>query len=145
MFKKIISLLSIIIFNIVCSQVIAQENFYEQGKKRYLEKKLDDAKFLFQRSIVFNPKETKSYLYLAKIYNLEENQKEEEKNVTTVLLLDPSNEDAIYMLMKINLKKSNYLEVRKSLTNFVKVCKKLCEENSQIQDALKNIESKNES
>jgi tetratricopeptide (TPR) repeat protein len=145
MFKKIISLLSIIIFNIVCSQVIAQENFYEQGKKRYLEKKLDDAKFLFQRSIVFNPKETKSYLYLAKIYNLEENQKEEEKNVTTVLLLDPSNEDAIYMLMKINLKKSNYLEVRKSLTNFVKVCKKLCEKEKSILESLKNIEPKNES
>ena len=145
MFKKIISLLSIIIFNIVCSQVIAQENFYEQGKKRYLEKKLDDAKFLFQRSIVFNPKETKSYLYLAKIYNLEENQKEEEKNVTTVLLLDPSNEDAIYMLMKINLKKSNYLEVRKSLTNFVKVCKKLCEKEKSILESLKNIEPKTES
>ena len=145
MFKKIISLLSIIIFNIVCSQVIAQENFYEQAKKRYLEKKLDDAKFLFQRSIVFNPKETKSYLYLAKIYNLEENQKEEEKNVTTVLLLDPSNEDAIYMLMKINLKKSNYLEVRKSLTNFVKVCKKLCEKEKSILESLKNIEPKNES
>jgi len=47
--------------------------------------------------------------------------------------------------MKINLKKSNYLEVRKSLTNFVKVCKKLCEKEKSILESLKNIEPKNES
>ena len=145
MYKKTIPLLCIIIFSIVCNQALTQENFYEQGKKRYLEKKLDDAKFLFQRSIVFNPKEKRSYLYLAKIYNLQENQKEEEKNITSVLLLDPLDEEAIYMLMEINLKKSNYLDVRKSLTNFVKVCKKLCEKEKSILDSLKNLEPKNES
>ena len=78
----------------------ALENFYEEGKKRYNEKKFDEAKFLLQRSIVFNPKEYKSYLYLAKIYNSEKNKKEEEKNIRTVLLLDPKNEEAIFILMK---------------------------------------------
>ena len=30
---------------------------------------------MFQRNIVFNPKDAQSYLYLAKIYNFEENEK----------------------------------------------------------------------
>jgi len=144
MYKKIIHLI-IISFFIYHSLAISLENFYESGKQKYEEKKLDDAKFLFQRSIVFNPKESKSYLYLAKIYNLEENQIEEEKNIKTVLLLDPENEEAIYMLMKVDLKKSNYSEVRKSLIIFSKICKDLCKEQKSILKSLKNLEPKNES
>ena len=45
------------------------ENFYEKGLKLYNDKKYNDAKFMFERSIVFNPKDSNSYLYLAKIYN----------------------------------------------------------------------------
>merc|ERR1711966_486122 len=88
--------------------LLADNNFFEEGKKKYLEKNYDESKFLFQKSIVFNPKDTNSYLYLAKIYNFEENKKEEEKNINTVLLLDPKNEEATYMLIEIELKKSNY-------------------------------------
>ena len=47
-------------------------------------------------------------LYLAKIYNHEENQRKEEYNLDTALLIEPNNEEAILMLMKIALKKSNY-------------------------------------
>ena len=60
--------------------LLADNNFFEEGKKKYLEKNYDESKFLFQRSIVFNPKDANSYLYLAKIYNSENNKKEEEKN-----------------------------------------------------------------
>ena len=77
--KKTKLLLIIIIFLSTITTTFAQENFYEKGKKKYNENKLEDAKFLFQRSIVFNPKKAKSYLYLAKIYNFEKNQKELEK------------------------------------------------------------------
>ena len=52
---------------------------------------MEDSKFLFQRNIVFNPKDAKSYLYLAKIYNYEENENEEIKNLKTALLLAPDN------------------------------------------------------
>ena len=64
---------------------------------------------MFQRNIVFNPKDAKSYLYLAKIYNSEENEREEEKNLNTTLLLEPNNEEAMFMLINIRLKRSNYL------------------------------------
>ena len=127
------------------NKVLAENNFFEEGLKKYEEKKYDDSKFLFQRSLVFNPKEINSYLYLAKIYNFEKNKNEEEKNVNTVLLLDPKNEEAIYMLMKIELKRSNYTKVKKLSENFSKVCKKICEKKNLILNSLKNLESKNES
>ena len=51
-------------------------------------------------------------LYLAKIYNHEENQRKEEYNLDTALLIEPNNEEVILMLMKIALKKSNYSKVK---------------------------------
>ena len=108
-------------------------------------KKYDDAKFLFERNIVFNPKNVDSYLYLAKIYNKREEQKKEQQNLDTVLLIEPSNEEAILMSMKIALEKSNYSKVKKLSETFIKVCKNLCDENDKIKKSLKNIESKNES
>ncbi len=46
----------------------SKENFFDEGLRLFQEKKYEDAKFLLERSIVFNPKHAKSYLYLAKIY-----------------------------------------------------------------------------
>jgi hypothetical protein len=145
MIKKNKLILTIFLFLSFTNFLFAENNFYEQGKKKYLEKNYEDSKFLFQRSIVFNPKDINSYLYLAKIFNIEENQKEEEKNIITTLLLDPENEEAIYMLMEVELKKSNYSKVKKLTQDFIKVCKNLCEKNSSILDKLKNLEPKNES
>ena len=121
------------------------ENFYDQAVDKFNAKKFDDSKFLFHRNIVFNPTDAKSYLYLAKIFNSEKNQKEEEKNLNTTLLLEPNNEEAMLMLMKIALEKSNYSKVKSLSEDFVKVCKNLCDENKSILESLANLEPKNES
>ena len=89
----------------------SKENFFDEGLKLYKDKKYEDARFMFERGIVFNPKDSKSYLYLAKIYNIEEDQENEEKNLEATLLIEPDNEEAILMTMKIALKKSNYSKV----------------------------------
>ena len=123
----------------------SNENFFEKGLELYKNKKFDDAKFMFERSIVFNPKDSNSYLYLAKIYNHQEDQKKEEKNLDATLLIEPDNEEAILMLMKIGLEKSNYSKVKNLSKTFTQVCKKLCNENKKILETLENIEPKNES
>tara|TARA_X000001036_G_scaffold189689_1_gene178857 strand:+ start:894 stop:1331 length:438 start_codon:yes stop_codon:yes gene_type:complete len=138
-------LLTLGLFLSFSHSLLAENNFFEEGKKKYLEKKYDESKFLFQRSIVFNPKDIKSYLYLAKIFRIEKNKKEEEKNIETTLLLDPTNEEATYILMEIELKKSNYSKVKELTENFVKICKTLCKKNDLILKELKNLEPKNES
>ena len=124
---------------------LSNENFFKKGLKFYNDKKYNDARFMFERSIVFNPKDSYSYLYLAKIYNFEEDQKKEEKNLKAALLIEPSNEEAILMSMKIALKKSNYSKVKDLSKTFTKVCKKLCEENKGILETLANIEPKDDS
>ncbi|MDB9811622.1 hypothetical protein OAB95_04095 [Candidatus Pelagibacter sp.] len=143
--KKNRFILIVFLFLTLPNILLAESLFFNEGKKKYEEKKYEDSKFLFQRSIVFNPKDINSYLYLAKIYNFEENKKEEEKNIETVLLLDPNNEEAIYMLIKIELKKSNYSKVKRLNENFLKSCEKLCDKKQSILDSLKNIEPKNDS
>ena len=126
----------------VSNNLIANENFFNKGLKLYNDKKYEDARFMFERSIVFNPTDSNSYLYLAKIYNIEKNQKKEEKNLETTLLIEPGNEEAILMSMKIALEKSNYLKVKNLSKTFTKVCKKLCDENKSILGTLDNIEPK---
>jgi tetratricopeptide (TPR) repeat protein len=129
----------------VSGQVIANDQFFEEAKKKFDEKKIQDSKFLFQKNIVFNPKNAKSYLYLAKIYKSEENQIKELKNLNTTLLLEPKNEEAMQMLIEIELKKSNYSKVKKLIKNFKVICVELCEKNTQFDKKLKNIEPKNDS
>ena len=70
---KIIGLILLIAsFN---STSFSKENFFNEALKLYKKEKYEDARFLFERNIVFNPKDANSYLYLAKIYNQEENQR----------------------------------------------------------------------
>ena len=141
--KLFVSILLLCIF--ISTEVFAKENFFDEAKNKYDEKKLEDSKFLFQRNIVFNPKDAKSYLYLAKIYNSEENERKEIKYLKTTLLLEPDNEEAMYMLIDIELKKSNFSEVKKLKKNFIIICSSFCDKTKSINERLKNIEAKNES
>ena len=145
MIKKF-NLMIIFLFSICyISNALSENNFFLEAKKNFDEKKYDNSKFLFQRNIVFNPKDESSYLYLAKIYSLEENEKAKQKNIDTVLLLNPNNEEAIYILMEIELNKSNYSKVHELAEDFTKVCVKLCDNKNSILESLKNLEPKNES
>ena len=142
--NKILKLITVIYFLLISSNLaFGKENFFDEALKMYQNKKYEDARFMLERNIVYNPKDAKSYLYLAKIYNHEENQKKEEYNLETTLLIEPDNEEAILMLMKIALKKSNYSQVKDLSQTFSKVCDKLCYENNEIQKSLKNIEPEN--
>jgi tetratricopeptide (TPR) repeat protein len=144
--SKIFKLIFIIVlFFSFNTQAFSKENFFKKALKLYEKEKYEDARFLFERNIVFNPKDATSYLYLAKIYNHKENQRKEELNLETALLIEPDNEEAILMMMKIAIVKSNYDEVKNLSDTFSKVCKNLCDENQEIIESLKNIDPKNES
>ena len=117
-----------------------ENNFYIDAKKLFEEKKFEESKFLFQRNIVYNPKDAKSYLYLAKIYKKENDNFEEEKNLNTTLLLEPRNEEAMYLLIDIELKRSNFSKVDELKKNFKKICLTLCEKLALINSRLKELE-----
>ena len=100
--------------------------------------------FLFQKNIVFNPKNEESYLYLAKIFNKDENEEQEEINLNNVLLLNPKNDEAIYMLILLKIKQSDYDHVKKLIDQFSMVCKSLCYKKTKIQKSFKKLIPENE-
>lgn len=136
---------ALIIFITITTQAISKEDFFNDAKSLFDKGKIEESKFLFQRNIVFNPKHSKSYLYLAKIYETEENETEEIKNINTTLLLEPDNEEAMYMLIDIKLKKSDFEKVKELRAQFEVICKSLCSKIESIDERLTNIEAKNES
>ena len=143
MIKKTFVTLVISLFIINYSH--SKENFFSDAKELFDNKKYEESKFLFQRDIVFNPKKAKSYLFLAKIFKIEKNLIEEEKNLNTAILLDPKNEEAIYLLMDIEIERSNFAKVKELKKKFEMICSNLCPKISSIDEKLKNFDTKDES
>ena len=120
---------------------ITKENFFSEGVKLFNEKKFPESKFKFEQDIVFNPKSENSYLYLAKIFKERKNDELQEQNLNTVILINPKNEEALYLLTLLNIKKSDYEESDKLIKKFNKVCKKICEKKSELILKLKTLET----
>ena len=136
---------SILFFGLSFFAQANENNFFNEGKKLFDQEKYEDSKFLFERSIVYNPKHSNSYLYLGKIFKIEKNKKEEEKNINTALLLDPKNEEAMYILIDLELERSNFSKVKELKKDFKKICTSLCEKITSIDTRLKDFENKDAS
>ena len=141
--KQIITIF--IFFGIFSVSFAEKNNFFDEAKMLFEKEKYEKSKFLFQRNIVYNPKDAKSYLYLAKIFSLEEDKIEEKKYINTTLLLEPKNEEAMYMLIDIELNRSNFSKVKELKKDFKQICSTLCEKLTSINIRLKDFEKKDES
>ena len=137
--KKILIL--IIYFLLSHNISYSEDNFFNEGIKLFEKKKYDKAKFKFEQEIVYNPKSEQSYLYLAKIFKLKKNDNLLERNLDTTILLNPKNEDALYELILLKIKKSDFLESEKLINKFSSVCQLLCSKRDQLvklrKDSLK--------
>ena len=138
--RKLLYLIPLITLSLF-TDLNAKEDFFNEAKNEFDKKNYEQSKFLFQRNIVFNPKNAESYLYLAKIYEVEEDQKKTKKNIETALLLEPNNEEAILMLIEIELEKSNFSVVEELLSKFEVICETKCDQKSSIRDKLKNLQA----
>ena len=135
----------LIIFLFLNTNVFSkQTEDFQKGIKLFKEKKFDKSKIFFERDIVFNPKSEKSYLYLAKIFNKKKNDEEEEMNLNNVLLINPNNDEALYMLTLLKIKQSDYSGATKLINKFVLVCESFCSKENEIQDKLKKLTPENE-
>ena len=118
-----------------------ESNYFKKGIELFQKKEFDKSKILFERDIVFYPKSEKSYLYLAKIFNNYDNDFEQEIKLNTVLLLNPQNDEAIYMLALLKIKQSDYNHAKKLLDEFVLVCKSFCFKKKEIQEKFEKMTS----
>ena len=131
--------ITFIFFILSTYKVNANTKFFNEGVTLFNIKKFNKAKFKFEQDIVFNPKSEMSYLYLSKIFNRQNKKILEEQNLNTVILLNPKNEEAIFNLALLKIRKSNYEETKKLIKNFKDVCKLLCQQTSDLQNKLDSI------
>jgi tetratricopeptide (TPR) repeat protein len=124
---------------LISNGITKQSDYFDKGIELFQKKKFDKSKILFEKDIVFNPKSEKSYLYLAKIFNENKKEAEEEINLNNVLLLNPQNDEAIYMLVLLKINQSNYNQAKELIDQFVLVCKSFCSKKKEIQDKLKKL------
>ena len=144
-YKLLDFLVLTLIFTLTQNSVNAKENYFNEAKNEYEVNNLESAKFLLQRNIVFNPKDNLSYLYLAKIYKQEKNVREQEKNLNTTLLLNPKNEEALFMLIELEIERSNYSKIKELNETFELICSELCNKLDFISKRIQDLEPENNS
>ena len=143
--KKLFLIKILIIYLFLNSGGVTKEsNYLDKGIKYFENKEFDKSKIFFERDLVFNPKSEKSYLYLAKIFSKGDNDEEQEINLNNVLLLNPKNDEAIYMLTLIKIKQSDYNQAKELIYQFFLVCKSFCSKKKEIQEKLKKLTPENE-
>ena len=133
---KLFKITSFLFF--VCTGLLASTNYFEEGLALFEKKEFNKAKFKFEQDIVFNPKNAKSYLYLSKIFKAQEKKELEEKNLNTVLLLNPKNEEATYNLAQLRLKNSDFEGSKILIDRLIVFCKKYCEKSEKLKIQIEN-------
>ena len=139
MIKK---LLYFFILFFLFTNLFAKSEPIEEGIDLYNKSKFEDAKFKFEQDIVFNPKSELSYLYLSKIFNKQDKKSLEEKNLKTVILLNPKNEEAIYNLAKLKLLSSDYKKSKELNNKLKSICSIFCSKSDQLKIEIENLSKK---
>ena len=137
--KKILIIYLFSILNVFADK----PNFFDEGKILFDKKEFQKSKIFFEKDIVFNPQSEKSYLYLAKIFNENNNDQEQEINLSNVLLLNPQNDEAIYMLTLLKIKQSDYSEAKELIKKFNLVCVSFCSKKAEMEEKFDKLVPEN--
>ena len=140
--KNIIFKISLIILFFTPNYLMGNTEYFEEGLILFKNKKLNEAKFKFEQDIVFNPKSEMSYLYLSKIFKNLKDKNLQEKNLNTVILLNPKNEEAIYNLAKLKLESSDYQKSKELNDRLNNICDKFCNQSKKLKIEIENLSKK---
>ena len=64
--------------------------------------------------------------------------------MNTVLILNPKNDEAIYMLTLLKIKQSDYNETKELIDKFNLVCKLFCNKKTEINNKFEKLIPTNE-
>ena len=129
----------VIIFLFLPNKLMANNIYLDEGLKLFKNEKYEEAKFKFEQNIVFNPKSEISYLYLSKIFKNLKNKNLQEKNLNTVILLNPNNEEAIYNLAKLKLESSDYKKSKELNERLNNICKEFCKQSKNLKIEIEKL------
>ena len=128
--KKILILIFFI--NLGFSANAANIDYYNQGIKFFNLNDYKEAKYYFEKDIVFNIKNEKSYLYLSKIALFDKDKMQQKNYLDTVLVINPKNEEALYLKILFNIDEGDFKKAQESNLIFGKICKDLCSKKSDL-------------
>ena len=66
----------------------------------------------------------------------------EERNLKTVILLNPKNEEAIFNLAKLKLESSDYKKSKELNDRLRSFCNKFCNESKKLKIEIENLSKK---
>ena len=132
----------LLIICLLTSHLFAKSKYFQEGIKLYNENNFEDARFKFEQDILYNPKSEFSYLYLSKIFNKQEKKELEEQNLSTVMLLNPKNEEAIYNLAKLKLSSSDYKKSKELNKRLKSICNNFCSQSDKLKIEIENLSKK---
>jgi Tfp pilus assembly protein PilF len=138
--KKIFKLTIIIL--IFSNPLFAKNLYLQEGINFFKDKKFDEAKFKFEKDLIYNPSSELSYLYLSKIYKNLDKKDLQEQNLNTVILLNPKNEEAIFNLAKLKLDSSDYSKSKELNEKLNLLCNKFCNESKKLKIEIENLSKK---
>jgi len=122
----------LIVVTLITGNSVASTDYFNEGLALYKNNEFDKAKFKFEQDIVYNPKSEKSYLYLSKIFNKQKKRDLEKKNLNTVILLNPQNEEAVYNLAKLKLNESDFTGSKKLAKKLTSFCENFCKKSKNL-------------
>ena len=145
-FKNIFFLIKMAALYLIlnASGIAKESNFLDKGIELFNKKDYEKSKLQFEKDIVYDPKSEKSYLYLAKIFFEKDNDEEQEINLNNVLLLNPKNDEAIYMLTILKIKQSDYGRAKELIEKFSMVCKTFCSKEEEVREKFNKLIPENE-
>ena len=129
-------IINILIFN---SHVFASsQKYFDEALSFYNEGKMDEATFLFEKSVVFNPKNTESYVYLGYLNKELENLEKANHYFIIALTLQPDNLELNYLVGEYFYNNKD----NDSYNEYVSNLEILCPDGCEYLDQIKKLEIK---
>ena len=124
-----------------------EERRAEILRRRLLNQRLANAKFSDYQTPMGGPRRgalrDSTLGVLSDVISNDENDLEQEINLKNVLLLNPKNDEAIYMLVLLKIKQSDYNQAKELIDQFILICKSFCSKKNEMQEKLKKLTPKN--
>jgi tetratricopeptide (TPR) repeat protein len=129
-------IINILVFN---SHVFASsQKYFDEALSFYNEGKMDEATFLFEKSAVFNTKNTESYVYLGYLNKELENLDKANHYFIIALTLQPDNLELNYLVGEYFYNNKD----NDSYNEYVSNLEILCPDGCEYLDQIKKLEIK---
>jgi tetratricopeptide (TPR) repeat protein len=131
--KKIAAIIIMTILAINSHVLASSQKYFDDALSFYNDGKMDEATFLFEKSAVFNPKNTESYIYLGYLNKELENLDKANHYFIIALTLQPDNLELNYLVGEYFYKNNDKDSYNKYVDNLEILCPNECNYLDQIK------------